>query len=221
MTPSRIVLGGLLLLVFVVFFHIFNRDADDVLAPSFPELMTKIEEKKVPQVTIRGHTYSGTYEDTRERFRTVGPPADLAMLQKLRASGVNVKYGWEQPTNLWLTILLQWMPVVVLFVLLVIFWDRLPKVTVALAGVLVVLFVVFFHIFSRSTDEIDEPSFTEFLTKVEQKRIRAVKIERNAYSGVYEANKAPFRTYGPTPDPAMVQKLRDLGAEVKLQPDGR
>ena len=47
------------------------------------------------------------------------------MLQKLRESGVDVKYEKEEQNNLWLTILGQWMPVVFLFVFFVLFMRQL------------------------------------------------------------------------------------------------
>src|SRR5215468_8830011 len=112
-------------------------------------------------------------------------------------------------------------PLLVLLFLYVVFWDRMPKVAIVLTGVVVLFFVVFFHIFNRSADEIDEPSFTQFLTKVEQKKIREVTSRRNSYSGVYEDTKGRFQTYGPTPDPAVVQNLRDLGVQLRLEPASR
>lgn len=217
----RIVLAAVLVLLFVGFFHIFNRPQDDLLEPTFPALLSKIEDKKVRHLYIRGTTYSGMYEDTKDRFRAIGPPADWVMLQKLRASGVDVRYEKEGQHGLWLTVLEQWMPLLVLLFLYVVFWDRMPKVAIVLTGVVVLFFVVFFHIFNRSADEIDEPSFTQFLTKVEQKKIREVTSRRNSYSGVYEDTKERFQTYGPTPDPAVVQNLRDLGVQLRLEPASR
>src|SRR5215813_4130288 len=115
----------ILIALFVCFFHIFNRNQDEVQEPTFTALLSKIEEKKVRQVNVRGNTYSGTFEDSKERFRTIGPPADSVMLQKLRESGVDVKYEKEEQNNLWLTILGQWMPVVFLFVFFVLFMRQL------------------------------------------------------------------------------------------------
>jgi len=115
----------ILIALFVCFFHIFNRQTDEVQEPTFTALLSKIEEKKVRQVSVRGNSYSGTFEDTHEKFRTIGPPADAVMLQKLRESGVDVKYEKEEQNNLWLTILGQWMPVVFLFVFFVLFMRQL------------------------------------------------------------------------------------------------
>src|SRR5262249_52035492 len=89
----------ILIALFVCFFHISNRNQEDVQEPTFTALLSKIEEKKVRQVNVRGNTYSGTYEDTKEKFRTIGPPADSVMLQKLRESGVDVKYEKEEQNS--------------------------------------------------------------------------------------------------------------------------
>jgi cell division protease FtsH len=115
----------ILIALFVCFFHIFNRQTDEVQEPTFTALLSKIEEKKVRQVAVRGNSYSGTFEDTHEKFRTIGPPADAIMLQKLRESGVDVKYEKEEQSNLWLTILGQWMPLVFIFVFFVLFMRQL------------------------------------------------------------------------------------------------
>jgi cell division protease FtsH len=115
----------ILIALFVCFFHIFNRQTDEVQEPTFTALLSKIEEKKVRQVSVRGNSYSGTFEDTHEKFRTIGPPADAVMLQKLRESGVDVKYEKEEQSNLWLTILGQWMPLVFIFVFFVLFMRQL------------------------------------------------------------------------------------------------
>ena len=76
---KRIVLAAVLLLLFVAFFHIFNRNQDEVETPTFPALLSKIEDKKVRHLYIRGTTYSGMYDDTKDRFRAIGPPADWVM----------------------------------------------------------------------------------------------------------------------------------------------
>ena len=116
----------ILIALFVCFFHIFNRNTEEVQEPTFTTLLSKIEEKKVRQVKVRGNTYSGVYEDPKgEQFRTIGPPADAVMLQKLRESGVDVKYEKEEANSFWLTILGQWMPVVFLFVFFVLFMRQL------------------------------------------------------------------------------------------------
>jgi cell division protease FtsH len=115
----------ILIALFVCFFHIFNRQTDEVQEPTFTALLSKIAEKKVRQVSVRGNSYSGTFEDTHEKFRTIGPPADAVMLQKLRESGVDVKYEKEEQSNLWLTILGQWMPLVFIFVFFVLFMRQL------------------------------------------------------------------------------------------------
>ncbi len=115
----------ILIALFVCFYNIFSRQTEEVVEPSFTSLLTKIDEKKVRLVAVKGNTYSGTFEDTHEKFRTTGPAADGTMLKQLRDAGVEVKYEKEEQNSLWLTILGQWMPVLFLFVFFVIFMRQL------------------------------------------------------------------------------------------------
>ncbi len=115
----------ILIALFVCFYNIFSRQTEEVVEPSFTSLLNKIDEKKVRLVAVKGNTYSGTFEDTHEKFRTTGPAADATMLKQLRDAGVEVKYEKEEQNSLWLTILGQWMPVLFLFVFFVIFMRQL------------------------------------------------------------------------------------------------
>ncbi|HYB41091.1 MAG TPA: ATP-dependent zinc metalloprotease FtsH [Candidatus Methylomirabilis sp.] len=115
----------ILIALFVCFYNIFSRQTEEVQEPTFTQLLTKIDEKKVRLVSVKGNTYSGTFEDTKDKFRTTGPAADATMLKQLRDAGVDVKYEKEEQNSLWLTILGQWMPVVFLFVFFVLFMRQL------------------------------------------------------------------------------------------------
>jgi cell division protease FtsH len=116
----------ILIILFVAFYEFFSRGGDETVEPTFTAFLQKVEAKQVAQVSVRGNTYSGTYTDTKEKFRTTGPVADSVMLDKLRASGVDVKYEKEDGQNsIWLTILSQWMPVVFLFLFFIFFMRQL------------------------------------------------------------------------------------------------
>ncbi|AGC46151.1 ATP-dependent metalloprotease FtsH [Myxococcus stipitatus DSM 14675] len=114
-TYKTIGLWVILIVLFVAFYNFFSQSNDPVQEPSFTQLLTKVEEKKVKEVAVKGNTYSGKFVDTSEKFRTTGPAPDAAMLNQLRNNGVDVKYEREEQNSLWLTILGQWMPVVFLF----------------------------------------------------------------------------------------------------------
>nr|WP_216620478.1 ATP-dependent zinc metalloprotease FtsH [Myxococcus xanthus] len=114
-----------MIVLFVAFYNFFSQGNDQVQEPSFTQLLTKVEEKKVQEVAVKGNTYSGKFTDTSEKFRTTGPAPDAAMLNQLRSNGVDVKYEREEQNSLWLTILGQWMPVVFLFLFFIFFMRQL------------------------------------------------------------------------------------------------
>jgi cell division protease FtsH len=115
----------ILIVLFVAFYNFFSHGSDEVQEPTFTAFLSKVEDKKVRTVSIKGNVYSGTFADTNEKFRTTGPPADSAMLTKLRELGVDVKYEKEEQNSIWLTILSQWMPVVFLFLFFIFFMRQL------------------------------------------------------------------------------------------------
>ncbi|NVJ23755.1 MULTISPECIES: ATP-dependent zinc metalloprotease FtsH [Myxococcus] len=124
-TYKTIGLWVILIVLFVAFYNFFSQGNDQVQEPSFTQLLTKVEEKKVKEVAVKGNTYSGKFVDTSEKFRTTGPAPDAAMLNQLRNNGVDVKYEREEQNSLWLTILGQWMPVVFLFLFFIFFMRQL------------------------------------------------------------------------------------------------
>jgi cell division protease FtsH len=89
--------------------------------------------------------------------------------------------------------------------------------TIGLWVVLIVLFVAFYNFFSKGGEEIQEPTFSAFLAKVEDKKVTAVSIKQNTYSGVFTDTNEKFRTTGPAADATMMQRLRDKGVDVKYE----
>ncbi|RKH16728.1 ATP-dependent metallopeptidase FtsH/Yme1/Tma family protein [Corallococcus praedator] len=124
-TYKTIGLWVILIVLFVAFYNFFSQGNEQVQEPTFTQLLTKVEEKKVRAVSVKGNTYSGTFNDSNDKFRTTGPPPDVAVLNQLRAAGVDVKYEREEQNSLWLTILGQWMPVVFLFLFFIFFMRQL------------------------------------------------------------------------------------------------
>ncbi len=89
--------------------------------------------------------------------------------------------------------------------------------TIGLWIILIVLFVAFYNFFSQRGEEVQEPTFSSFLTKVEEKKVQSVSIKNNVYSGTFTDNKERFRTTGPVADGKMMQMLRDHGVDVKYE----
>ena len=89
--------------------------------------------------------------------------------------------------------------------------------TIGLWVLLIVLFVAFYNFFSQGGDQPQEPTFTQFLAKVEDKKIRDVSVKGNTYTGVYSDTQEKFRTTGPAPDAAILDQLRKNNVDVKYE----
>jgi cell division protease FtsH len=116
----------ILIILFVAFYKVFSGGQDDTQVVSFTTFLSAVEKDQVKKVSVQGSTYSGPWvESPDKKFRTTGPPADSAMLEKLRAKGVEVTYEPAEQNNLWLTILGQWLPILLLFVFFIFFMRQL------------------------------------------------------------------------------------------------
>jgi cell division protease FtsH len=115
----------ILIILFVAFYEFFSRGGDETVDLNFTTFLQKVEAKQLSMVTVHGTTYQGTYNDTKDKFRTNGTALDSAMLQKLIDNHVEVKIEKEEQNNIWLTILSQWMPVVFLFLFFIFFMRQL------------------------------------------------------------------------------------------------
>ncbi|MGZ3457720.1 MAG: ATP-dependent zinc metalloprotease FtsH [Archangium sp.] len=89
--------------------------------------------------------------------------------------------------------------------------------TIGLWVILIVLFVAFYNFFSTGNDQVQEPTFTQFLSKVEDHKVRAVSVKGNTYSGVFTDSDEKFRTTGPAADATVLEELRKNNVDVKYE----
>jgi cell division protease FtsH len=89
--------------------------------------------------------------------------------------------------------------------------------TIGLWVILIVLFVAFYNFFSTGNDQVAEPTFTQFLAKVSDHKVRAVSVKGNTYSGVFTDSDEKFRTTGPEADAAILELLRKNEVDVKYE----
>jgi len=118
-------LWTILIVLAVLFYNFFSHNSETIAEPTFGKVMEQVDAHHVSQIAIKGTTYSGTFTDTKEKFRAQGPTADTAMMDQFRKAGVDVKYENSDQNSLWVTILGQWVPIVLLFVLFVFFMRQL------------------------------------------------------------------------------------------------
>ncbi|HLL53766.1 MAG TPA: ATP-dependent metallopeptidase FtsH/Yme1/Tma family protein, partial [Myxococcaceae bacterium] len=89
--------------------------------------------------------------------------------------------------------------------------------TIGLWVILIIIFVAIFQFFNRETQEIQEPTFTAFLGKVEERKIKSVAIKGTLYKGVYADSGEKFQTSGPEADAAITDRLHKAGVDVKFE----
>ncbi len=115
----------ILIVLFVAFWKVFSGSQEEVAKPSFTSFLQKVEEGKVKKVTIQGTQYSGAWADApNEKFVTMGPAGDTAMIDRLAQKGVEVEVQ-EIQNNAWLAILGQWVPILLLFAFFIFFMRQL------------------------------------------------------------------------------------------------
>ncbi len=118
----------ILIILFVAFYKFFSNTGEEVKKTSISQLIEKVDAGKVKKVTIQGNTYSGVFEGSpEEKFITTGPEPTLDMLERLRGENkaVEVVYEPAEANSLWLTILGQWLPILLLFVFFIFFMRQL------------------------------------------------------------------------------------------------
>ncbi|MDQ3265592.1 MAG: ATP-dependent zinc metalloprotease FtsH [Myxococcota bacterium] len=113
----------ILIALFLAFYQYFANTTETVKPVSFTSLISAVEAKKVTSLTIKGTEYSGVFTDTNEKFKSAGPEADGAVLEKFK--GVDVTYAPEEQNSLWITILSQWMPILLLVFFFIFFMRQL------------------------------------------------------------------------------------------------
>ncbi|HYJ53366.1 MAG TPA: ATP-dependent zinc metalloprotease FtsH [Allosphingosinicella sp.] len=75
----------------------------------YSEFLNKVEEGAVKQVVIGKESITGRLNDNRT-FQTNGPPSDAARDQRLRERGVPFSYQPEPTTSLWMLLVYQSLP---------------------------------------------------------------------------------------------------------------
>ncbi len=115
----------LLIVLFVAFYQIFSGAKDVVKSITYSSFQKMVSEKKITAVTIKGEVYTGTLADSNERFSSTGPKPDSALLKELRDANVDVAIENPEQNSVWVTIFVQWLPIVFLFLFFVFFMRQM------------------------------------------------------------------------------------------------
>jgi cell division protease FtsH len=120
-------LWAVLILMFISLWMLFQRGGPAKKEMNWSQFMSKVESGEVREVTIKDLDYEGTLRDNTQ-FRTTGPlDASAAIAEKLREKGVTLQFQKSDQNSIWVTVLLQYLPLVFLFLLFFFFMRQLQS----------------------------------------------------------------------------------------------
>src|ERR1700716_1959676 len=76
------------------------------------EFYAAVERGDIAEVTVKGNTLQGKLKN-RQDFRTVSP-LDTQLLDKMRQKGVSLSFEKEDSQSLWMVVIVQWFPMLLL-----------------------------------------------------------------------------------------------------------
>ncbi len=89
--------------------------------------------------------------------------------------------------------------------------------TIGLWVILIILFVAFYQIFSGQKEVVKNITYSTFQKQIADKKITAVTIKGNVYSGTLADTSERFVTTGPAPDTVLLRELRDANVDVAIE----
>ncbi len=106
---SLMIWAGILLALVLVVQMVGGASSQPANTVPYSEFLNKVDEGQVKAVVIGKEVITGRLADN-QTFRTVGPQVDAARDQRLRERGIAFSYQTEQQTSLWMYILIQSLP---------------------------------------------------------------------------------------------------------------
>jgi cell division protease FtsH len=124
---KTVLLWVVLILMFVAFYQFFAQHGREQKELAFSDFIAKVESSDVRDVTVKDLNYYGHLKDGSE-FHSVGPVDPMATIfEKLRQHQVKVLYEKPEQNSFWVTVLVQYLPLVFLFLLFFFFMRQLQS----------------------------------------------------------------------------------------------
>ncbi|RMG16786.1 MAG: ATP-dependent metallopeptidase FtsH/Yme1/Tma family protein [Deltaproteobacteria bacterium] len=124
---KSILLWALLIVMFVSFFQLLRQPAKNERKLDYASFLAELEQENVESVKIKGEQYTGTLK-TGEAFATVGPKLDAAAARELYDKyGVKVEFEPQEQGSIWLSLFLNWLPLIFIFLLFLYFMRQLQS----------------------------------------------------------------------------------------------
>ena len=127
---KTIALWLVLLLIFISVYNIFKGQSEKKVEIPFSTFVSDLEAKRVAEVTFKGEQniigkYNSTYKEGRY-FKSIGTTGDEAF-RLARANGITPNYEEAEKSPLWQQILINWGPMIFIFVLFFMFMRQLQS----------------------------------------------------------------------------------------------
>ena len=110
---SNLALWLVLGVIFLFMFNLFNRQQPREPEVVFSDFFTAVEKGEVSEVVIQGQVIRGRFRND-DRFKTYAPTDDPDLMRTLRDRGVRVAARPEDSDPWYITILIQWFPMLLL-----------------------------------------------------------------------------------------------------------
>ncbi|HTN52687.1 MAG TPA: ATP-dependent zinc metalloprotease FtsH [Anaeromyxobacter sp.] len=116
-----------LLVMFIALWKLFDARHQEAKSLNWSQFMSKVEAGEVKSVTVKDLDYFGRLRDDTD-FVTTGPiDASATIAEKLREKGVTLTYQKPDQNSLWVTVVLQYLPLVFVFLLIFFFMRQLQS----------------------------------------------------------------------------------------------
>jgi len=116
-----------LIVMFLALWRFFQVSGNGPTSMSWSQFMAKVEAGEVTSVRVKDIDYYATLRD-KSLVKTIGPlDASATIAEKLRAHNVTLEFEKPDQNSLWVTVLLQYLPLVFVFLLFFFFMRQLQS----------------------------------------------------------------------------------------------
>ncbi len=122
---KNVLLWAVIIVMFVAFYQFFNGHQQAPRDLTYGEFLTYVDQGRVKDLAIKGQTYQGHIKDNGAEFRVTGTTPSDVLLDRLHNHGVDFKIEKEDQNGIWLSILVQGLPLALLFLLFFFFMRQL------------------------------------------------------------------------------------------------
>ena len=106
----------------ILMFNLFNQPRASYEKINYSDFKTALNRGEITSVTIKGKKINGKFSDGRA-FKTFAPD-DPDLVKQLLNKGVKIKAEPSEETSLWQSILISWLPMIILIGLWVFFMRQ-------------------------------------------------------------------------------------------------